>query len=1270
MHNNVLISVTSKEVSELDSNQLVIVLRKLLHAELSSANLEVSSVNVTDFINIPDGGEDGVVKLNDSLSLPSSGYIPSPHSIFQVKASDDLGGDPLDEGGKLKSKVKIAMDDNDSPGHYVMFCNKVDVGRKLDSRLDKIIKGLSDNGVVDAASRVTFLGINKIAEWANRHPSVVLHIKSLLGKPVPAGFQTFTQYASEYHSNFEYEKPDSIPSITRLAEALNREGARLLVKGDPGLGKSRLVNEIIQSIAELPHKCLYVDMGKANIGSVEEFLRRMGAKHHGHIVLYADNCSDSQWYSLQGFSGCDGRLSIVGTGPESIKPTCEVIRLSPDKATVKKLLSQIPELPETKYAEIEKMSEGYVQIISWIKADPDNIEYIFSGRISDFPERLVKTRLRNQRYSNDEISKCIRLLQAISAVLYLDESLFEKLIVSENLNKEEAQTLLGMLIGSEFITKIGQSYIVRPLVLAHYFARAWWEKHSSAEIMLLASQGLGDELNVVLCARLERLLTGGGLDGVFESVCGEGSPFVHAGGVKNSQKVSILKLILSLVPHPDCLIKYSQSLLQIFQGLEEELIKGFDDKERRLLVRLLDSLMWSEKSFEDAANYMLMFATNETEGYANNSTGLFCQRFSALYSGTMSTLKQRLDYLSKTWWTVSGNNMRKVVLSKALVRCLDTYFSGVVLFTMQGINQDEVHYRPASEEIFEYIHGAILLLEDILKKDQSLSDECEAILIKGLLSNLARLFSYELFEPISEKVTEIVMDVYEQRSDFRIQVLQTIADGMPAYGEKWPPKLLELLKPKSLEDRFYNHFIYGPTWYNEDTSSKNMAVENIRALAGSLEHQYEFLIDKIDDLLSYRGIYSHVFWSALIESEISYEHITFIEKRLREKVQKSETWHPSYTELVAAIYNSKRMGFKQYASGVIEGLQKDNVKMMFKILESIEWDEDIMEAVCMAIKEEKICLNDLKRFRVGLWSKVCKNAVLEFYRLIPSYLGGALVLMDFLNQEKYAPNNAELLYYLQDTLITEDFIGAVINSVESGNYNHTKYAVKALYSRLLEGSEDVSMAMKLLEIAIALLSRRPSELRGYYKTEVLSILLYVAQIKSEGSSDFRAQLLELVAQSGLPIWELSSLLGHGLIEQFSTPNALAKIPAQDMSDLIDKHGDKLANDLAYLLPPMIKVEGAWQWHPTVEHILLHFPQSGAIDRVYANLRSFTSTGSRVPYYERYIPAMEELLNKAENDGVKKQMAWMLKQFQNSIKALKEHEELEKLTGKYIPTIVG
>jgi hypothetical protein len=116
--------IAEEDIAKLDATQFVQLIKRLIQADLQTAQISSSAIEGTLRINIPDGGEDIRVEWSDGPERTE--YIPNRCTVFQCKAeklSDaKIKAEPiLEDKTDLKPAVAEIVQRN---GAYVLATSK------------------------------------------------------------------------------------------------------------------------------------------------------------------------------------------------------------------------------------------------------------------------------------------------------------------------------------------------------------------------------------------------------------------------------------------------------------------------------------------------------------------------------------------------------------------------------------------------------------------------------------------------------------------------------------------------------------------------------------------------------------------------------------------------------------------------------------------------------------------------------------------------------------------------------------------------------------------------------------------------------------------------------------------------------------------------------------------------------------------------------------------------------------------------------------------
>ena len=88
MNSNTIFTVRNKDLGRLDEHTAVDFFQRLLWAEARRIGIEISKINVSSRIHVPDGGVDATV---DEVQIATgSGIIKPGRTSYQIKSGEDF----------------------------------------------------------------------------------------------------------------------------------------------------------------------------------------------------------------------------------------------------------------------------------------------------------------------------------------------------------------------------------------------------------------------------------------------------------------------------------------------------------------------------------------------------------------------------------------------------------------------------------------------------------------------------------------------------------------------------------------------------------------------------------------------------------------------------------------------------------------------------------------------------------------------------------------------------------------------------------------------------------------------------------------------------------------------------------------------------------------------------------------------------------------------------------------------------------------------------
>ena len=133
MNRETIFTVRNEDLTRLNQNTAVEFFQKLLWAEARSLGIEISKINVSRWVNVPDGGVDATV--DDVQSETGQGIIKQGKTSYQIKSGvsfepwqksvikKELFGTKTPDLPNLGESIRACLD---ADGTYVLVCTGID----------------------------------------------------------------------------------------------------------------------------------------------------------------------------------------------------------------------------------------------------------------------------------------------------------------------------------------------------------------------------------------------------------------------------------------------------------------------------------------------------------------------------------------------------------------------------------------------------------------------------------------------------------------------------------------------------------------------------------------------------------------------------------------------------------------------------------------------------------------------------------------------------------------------------------------------------------------------------------------------------------------------------------------------------------------------------------------------------------------------------------------------------------------------------------------
>lgn len=243
-------SIEPERLTILDSRGAIEVVSALLWAEARRVGLSPTVVNISSWINVADGGVDATVDA--TAALPSDSFLRSARNSFQVKSGTSFqpwqksaveqelfGSRPKDATG-LGRSVRECLEAN---GAYILVCTGSDpVAERQSAAEGHLREAFTACGY--PSPNVAVWGINKIRGVIESFfPALAMRLNDRSGEML-----THYQWSLEAEMQRRLttdEKQQTVLESLR-ADLMDQTTRELHIRGEPGIGKTRLVFEALK----------------------------------------------------------------------------------------------------------------------------------------------------------------------------------------------------------------------------------------------------------------------------------------------------------------------------------------------------------------------------------------------------------------------------------------------------------------------------------------------------------------------------------------------------------------------------------------------------------------------------------------------------------------------------------------------------------------------------------------------------------------------------------------------------------------------------------------------------------------------------------------------------------------------------------------------------------------------------------------------------------------------------------------------------------------
>lgn len=389
-----MFTVHPNDIKDFTGDELVELLRRLLYAEASKADVPLRGVDVPLQITVADGGQDASIIWTGGEA--STDFLPGRDIIFQCKAKD--AGDAKWEKEvwiKPTQRKKVAAKIlNDAVrdvlargGSYIGITATALVGNKPADRVKAIKKGITTAGGDPAnLATVDVYEGNKLAAWASAHPGVAVWIKQRHAAIDLAGFSPLDHWGkrADIAAPPFVDSPDRKFSLgpyeadaiefsqlaERLFDELDEPGASVRVWGASGIGKTRALYHALSTGTGLLRGLAaanFIFCDSSQVGDRLWDVANQIVKEGSAAVLVVDGCPLDKARKLNALALTeDSQLRVITVGAEGLEHDdhCVMVRSTKaDRSTIRGILkAKLTKVKADELDYIADLCDGFPRI--------------------------------------------------------------------------------------------------------------------------------------------------------------------------------------------------------------------------------------------------------------------------------------------------------------------------------------------------------------------------------------------------------------------------------------------------------------------------------------------------------------------------------------------------------------------------------------------------------------------------------------------------------------------------------------------------------------------------------------------------------------------------------------------------------------------------------------------------------------------------------------------------------------------------------------------
>ena len=809
MNSNTIFTVRNDDLGRLDERTAVDFFQRLLWAEARRIGIEISKINVSSRIHVPDGGVDATV---DEVQIATgSGIIKPGKTSYQIKAGaafkpwrkksvikKELFGAKEPERGNLGRSIRDCLDDG---GTYVLVCTGIDlVEPQRTDALNHIKNYLKQCGYQQ--SKVEVWSQSTLRGFLEVFPSLALWITRRSG----AEFQTHQSWSQNEDMQNQFvsgQLQDEL--IEKIQNELwrNDDTVHVRVLGEPGIGKTKLVLEATKA-DDLSPLVIYSPASQFRDSNLMNTLR--GEDNQFSVVLVIDECDpENRSYIWNTFRHQGPRIKLI-TIYNNYDPISDInvaefeaLRLSDDQINTIIQKYGVSKEQANRYLQFcdgsPRMAHHTGKVLSNYPGDPSQLltdDYLYKSFYID---------LGRENPDSQEVKERQRVLRHIALFMrfgYERYSVREAKAIAQKAGIEwtEFQEIVNNLKNRKVLQGEFTLYIT-PKALHIKLWIEWWRVYGSSFDFEKFTQELAPKAPKLVEWFYEMFQYAAESDAasrIVEDLLGPNGPFQGDENLKTRLGSRFFSVLTEA--NPKSALK---CLMRTIGTWDRDTLLHFTEGRRNVIWALEKIAMW-EDLFGDAAELLLALGEAENEGWPNNASGVFAALFSPGHGRVAPTEAPpavRFPVLKEAF--ESGSKERRALGLKACRAALQSrHFSRIGSAEYQGLRPEPKLWMPKTYgEIYDAYRRVWLLLVSQLERLPEDERKVGIEILFGHVRGLARIPN--LAEMVADTVSMIIEKMYVSEKQVIATITQLLnyegKELLEATRQRWEQLRDELVKP-------------------------------------------------------------------------------------------------------------------------------------------------------------------------------------------------------------------------------------------------------------------------------------------------------------------------------------------------------------------------------------------------------------------------------------------------------------------------------------------